>query len=472
MPEAQKMKDRLRRRSKGEVEPPDGLAARRLLLEEIYSFFKDIASGLNHLHSQGFIHRDLKPQNCLLHDSGIPGKFPRVLVSDFGETQQTNAVRSSSGATGTVSYCAPEVLRRLSPGGDYGNFTTKSDVFSLGMTLHFMCFGNLPYAGADSQHEENEDVDLLREEITAWPGFNGDWKARSDLPDQLYRFLMRLLSLDPAQRPSAEEALEYITTGAGNGFKPGSSRHRPSTTFFEDTRSGSHISPIDSPAPSPAPGSSPTGSGRFPGRNQSTVTNGMRARGGSSRLNLQLSQERRSISPTHSPGSRSPKAGDSTPLDLDHSLILRPSRSHSRPNSPTERNERDALLAARQARELDILKNYPSPLPPSLPAPPPTHREKLLAITSSPSTRVVVKTLIFLAKLYTITQQCQPYAMKIAAAGPLLVLAAMDFTFVGGSWNVTTLLGFTHFILLFVTGKALGSRICISRIVDSFENSF
>ena len=42
----------------------------------------------------------------------MSGQPPRVLVSDFGEAQIENAMRSNTGATGTISYCAPEVLKR------------------------------------------------------------------------------------------------------------------------------------------------------------------------------------------------------------------------------------------------------------------------------------------------------------------------------------------------------------------------
>lgn len=198
------LKDRLRRRSRGQPEPPQPLH-RKLPFDTIISFFRDIASGLSHLHSNGFIHRDLKPSNCLLHEP-VPGHGLRVLVSDFGEVQMVDAMRASTGTTGTISYCAPEVLRRAGPGGEeFGNFTTKSDVFSLGMILHFICFGSLPYRYADERCEENEDLDSLRDEITAWRGLDMD--RRSGLPEKLYHSLRTLISPDPAVRPSAEEIL-------------------------------------------------------------------------------------------------------------------------------------------------------------------------------------------------------------------------------------------------------------------------
>lgn len=209
---AQQLKERLRRRSRGEPDPrSDANEPRKLHFEEIYSFFKDITSGLRYLHANGYIHRDLKPNNCLLHKTsdGI-----RVLVSDFGEVQAQNSIRLSTGATGTVSYCAPEVLRREYPGGPFGNFTFKSDIFSLGMILYFLCFAQLPYSNADLIHEEREDLDRLREEISQWAGFDDARRMRPELPEQLYTFLERLLSVNPDRRPSADDVLNGLQAGA------------------------------------------------------------------------------------------------------------------------------------------------------------------------------------------------------------------------------------------------------------------
>ena len=206
----EELKDRVRRRSRGQADRPDDTHPlhRKLTFEEIYSFFKDITSGLAHLHASNYIHRDLKPSNCLLHRDG---NDVRCLISDFGEVQPENAVRKSSGSTGTISYCAPEVLKQ-DRYGKYGNFTTKSDIFSLGMILYFMCFGRLPYKSADVVQEEFEDADLLRAEISGWSGFRDERLERPELPNQLYSFLTRLLSIDPADRPNASDILHAIRT--------------------------------------------------------------------------------------------------------------------------------------------------------------------------------------------------------------------------------------------------------------------
>ncbi|KOS23396.1 putative serine/threonine-protein kinase iksA [Escovopsis weberi] len=204
----EELKERMRRRSRGKLEESNAVSGDkpRLSFEEIYSLFKDITSGVAYLHSANYIHRDLKPSNCLLHSEG--GKY-RCLISDFGEVQPEYIIRKSTGSTGTISYCAPEVLR-IDSEGNYANFTTKSDVFSLGMILYFMCFGRLPYRSANTLQEELEDIDELRAEITDWKGFQDEKRERPDLPAKLYMLLKKLLALDPAQRPSATEVLSAM----------------------------------------------------------------------------------------------------------------------------------------------------------------------------------------------------------------------------------------------------------------------
>lgn len=243
------LKERIRRRSRGEAdEPRKPNEPKKLPFEQIYSFFRDITAGLRYLHSQKFVHRDLKASNCLLHTSGLE---TRVLVSDFGEVQYESAMRKSTGATGTISYCAPEVLQRVSPDGPFGNFTFKSDIFSLGMILHFLCFANLPYRCANVLQEEKEDVDELRAEITSWQGFDDQRKQRPELPGKLYDFLKRLLSLNPDHRPTAEEVLQGIRTG---GLDEPSDGPLGRSASPEELTPGRQVLPVDSPMRDLSPG--------------------------------------------------------------------------------------------------------------------------------------------------------------------------------------------------------------------------
>ena len=80
---------------------------------------RQVASGLRHLHGLGLIHRDIKPQNILISSSSSGGHGAtghRMLISDFGlckklDVDQTSFLPTLNGATGTVGWRAPEILR-------------------------------------------------------------------------------------------------------------------------------------------------------------------------------------------------------------------------------------------------------------------------------------------------------------------------------------------------------------------------
>jgi len=135
---------------------------RTLQLDEIYALFVDICAGLLHLHDQGIVHRDLKPSNLLLHYSNPAHQtgIPRVLISDFGECEILDQLteRDRTGATGTLAFMAPELLTVDSTGKYLKEYSPKSDMWSLGIVLYYLCYSRLPY-------RQIEDVDLLKDEI-------------------------------------------------------------------------------------------------------------------------------------------------------------------------------------------------------------------------------------------------------------------------------------------------------------------
>ncbi|KAI2708456.1 hypothetical protein CBS147332_6517 [Penicillium roqueforti] len=427
---AQQLKDRLRRKSKGEPDPRSKLGgARTLQLDEIYSFFRDITSGLRYLHANGYIHRDLKPNNCLLHETG---DGIRVLVSDFGEVQSQNAMRMSTGATGTLSYCAPEVLRQEYPGGPFGNFTFKSDIFSLGMILYFLCFAALPYANADLINEEKEDLDQLRAEITSWAGFDHARAIRSDLPEKLYKFLERLLSVDPSRRPSADEVLNGIQVGANSNEN---FRFRKASSGSSDLPGAARIRPLDSQQPSVERALSPT---------KSLHRNPASFRGDSMSDSSHFRSSTAPVSDTNADG---PSASP------DQDMIIRHRYSTSPTSSPVHSPHESSS-------PLDPQPQPPLPQHHLLPPPPSrfpflNYLTSLNPLLSSP----VLQLTLFLVKIISLLHPCSPLAVNPWILYPLLLSAA--FTLRARSIQTQTLAVFLH-LLVVGLGFRLGA-LCIWR---------
>lgn len=104
--------------------------------EEIRTVFKQIVEGVAYLHQNGIVHQDIKPQNILMKSNGTP------LISDFGIG---HSFQSCARVVGTPAYQAPEVIDKCA--GDPESDPGKEDIWSLGVTLYVLNFGQLPYKG-------------------------------------------------------------------------------------------------------------------------------------------------------------------------------------------------------------------------------------------------------------------------------------------------------------------------------------
>ncbi|RMD44213.1 hypothetical protein DV735_g787, partial [Chaetothyriales sp. CBS 134920] len=398
----QQLKERIRRRSKGEAERPiKPNEPRRLPFDQIYSFFSDITAGLRFLHMNGFIHRDLKPRNCLLH---TVGNETRVLVSDFGEVQYENAARKSTGATGTVSYCAPEVLRRISADGPYGNFTTKSDIFSLGMILYFLCFASLPYVSANVLFEEREDVDKLRAEILEWTGFDDHRRLRPELPQQLYAFLKRLLSVDPDSRPSADDVNQGIIRGHLSDTVPPLRRRRSSAA--EELTPGRSSWRQDNGSEAE---SSPWTAGIELDLGAALRHNNTRSHS-RSRERSRLTQAPSAIVDDPDYDKADSQASETELASA--SVILRP--KHPLPS---------AANATHAGEDADVVQ--------PLLLPPPHERVLWPSISNllhSEISSTALRGLILVVKLMTALQPCMAQGLNVAVVYPLITLAAIEMT--------------------------------------------
>ncbi len=108
----------------------DGRLPEKLILQ----IFAQILLGVNFLHKNNIDHRDLKPKNILLfHHSNL------AKLADFGQAKEINEHLSKMTAgLGTDLYSAPEVK-------NFNSQPFKSDIYSLGLILHFMLTRTVPY---------------------------------------------------------------------------------------------------------------------------------------------------------------------------------------------------------------------------------------------------------------------------------------------------------------------------------------
>src|ERR1700751_354168 len=102
-----------------------------------------LATALGQVHRHGLIHKDIKPANVLVDDD------ENVWLTGFGIASQLPHERQATAPpemiAGTPAYIAPEQTGRMNRSID-----TRSDLYSLGLTLYQMLTGRLPFAVADA----------------------------------------------------------------------------------------------------------------------------------------------------------------------------------------------------------------------------------------------------------------------------------------------------------------------------------
>ena len=161
--------------------------------ELVVSYGTAIAAGLSAIHAAGLVHRDVKPANILMDDASTPAT-PRV--ADFGVARICDSAvstRSTGGGAGTPLYMSPEAADGLPA-------APSMDVYSLGAMLYEMCCGVPPFTGAPSA--------LLKSHMMMNPG------RPEGVPDVLWDLIGRMMSKDPAARPTADQVGQALTDAA------------------------------------------------------------------------------------------------------------------------------------------------------------------------------------------------------------------------------------------------------------------
>ncbi len=145
-----------------------------------------LSDALAHAHAAGVIHRDLKPENVMVAEFG--GR-PAVKLADFGIARilsQDDRMTMTGAMVGSPNHMAPEVV-------DGKEADERSDVFSLGTILYWLCTGRLPFEAP------NPSATLHRLVTGDFPDPRSVNRA---LGEPLARLIASCLELDPAARPA------------------------------------------------------------------------------------------------------------------------------------------------------------------------------------------------------------------------------------------------------------------------------
>ena len=123
----------------------------RLTVDEAVEFSKELALGLEEIHANGIVHRDVKASNIMVSEHG------QIVIIDFGiaVNGESERLTRTDNVIGSVQYIAPEILEQKP-------ITKLSDIYALGIIMFEMLTGTVPFTGKGvletAMKHKNEEV--------------------------------------------------------------------------------------------------------------------------------------------------------------------------------------------------------------------------------------------------------------------------------------------------------------------------
>ncbi|MBV9425302.1 MAG: protein kinase [Solirubrobacterales bacterium] len=169
-------------------------------VEETVGIVTQACRGLDYAHRNGVVHRDVKPGNLLVSDTGV------VKLADFGIARATDqsSITQVGSVLGTAAYLAPEQARGEEAG-------PRADIYSLGVVTYQLISGRLPYE-ASSLSEL-----ALKQQRESPPPLDG---LDHEVPRELARAVSRALEIDPEARPPTAALLADALRDGSQGLAP------------------------------------------------------------------------------------------------------------------------------------------------------------------------------------------------------------------------------------------------------------
>jgi hypothetical protein len=168
---------------------------------DVAEIISAVADALDHAHSRGLLHRDVKPANILLGSSSPASPRRRILLADFGiarEMGEISGLTATNMLVGTTAYCAPEQLQ----GND---LDARADQYALGCTAFNLLTGVAPF-----QHSNPAVV--IGQHLSAAPPLVSE--RRPELAD-LDAVIAKAMAKDPSERYAT--CADFASALAGQG---------------------------------------------------------------------------------------------------------------------------------------------------------------------------------------------------------------------------------------------------------------
>jgi serine/threonine-protein kinase len=171
---------------------------RRLSVAEAIRIVQDVGAALDYAHRNGFVHRDVKPENILFADG-------QALLADFGIARTASATDDArltdwGFAIGTPQYMSPEQA------SGEANLEAASDIYSLGCVLFEMLAGEPPFGGDGARTVIAQHIAETPRRVRA---------LRPDAPQAVEDAIARALAKDPRQRFAT--VTEFLTALRADG---------------------------------------------------------------------------------------------------------------------------------------------------------------------------------------------------------------------------------------------------------------
>lgn len=166
----------------------DALQGQPFPLPRIRQVISQVGDALSYAHGRGLVHRDVKPSNVLIDESG------NCLLTDFGLARMVEAsvnLTASGTIMGTPAYMSPEQ-------GSGRKIDSRSDIYSLGIILYEMATGRVPY-------KAETPVAVVFKHVSG--PLPLPRSVNPDLPEAVERVILKALARDPDERYQTAEDL-------------------------------------------------------------------------------------------------------------------------------------------------------------------------------------------------------------------------------------------------------------------------